>query len=806
MKRWLLRLGILMLVLTFTPVLYVIWVWFQAAPDVAGQLQVHGLHSPVEVTRDSIGVPHIFAANFDDAILAQGYITAQDRLWQMDLLRRLGNGELSEVFGNRTLDEDREQRILGVRRTVLQQERNLPATDLQCLRRYAEGVNAYLSSHRDRLPIEFHILRYQPSDWSPKDTLAICFWMGKLLSNSWKTDLMRERLYSKLDRKLVDRLLPEFSPNDVLMVGGDKAPSLTPKPTWEREPRTTTSLLRPAAPCSSEAASEGLLFNLRQSEPVPSGVGSNNWVVGGSRTASGKPILANDPHLPLTVPSIWYMTHLQVPADLDVIGVTIPGAPGIILGHNQEIAWGATNLMADVQDLYIEEIHPQDGRLYRVGGSWQRIDEYQETIQVKGGNPEIATVRVTRHGPIVSNLGGRVLALRWSMLDAEATYPFANHLDRARNWGEFQAALKQFVGPPQNFVFADRNGNVGFLDAGRIPVRAKGDGVVPLPGAKSEYEWEHYLPFEQLPRVFNPASGLILSANNRIVGTSFPIFLTHNWASPDRARRIQDVLNTKTGLRVRDMLKIQADVYSDVHRLISKRILEAIKSEQMAGMPEANPRRFEALASYLQSYDFNASVDSVGASICEEFRKTYLEMVLKGILGEEWKIYRWMNENTLLEDILRTQPRELLPNDHPDYESLARDCLLQSLNRLELRFGSVNPQDWRWGKYCPIEFKHPLGEFWPLSQLFNTGPYPQPGTPLTVKQTTPVVGVSMRMVVDLDDFDKSVNNITLGQSGQVLNSHYRDQFMPGLNAETFPMLFTNTEIRRQAASTLWLNP
>ncbi len=806
MKRWSLRLGILMLVMTFTLAGYVTWIWRQAAPEVAGRLQVHGLRSPVEVIRDSNGVPHIFAGSLDDAILAQGYITAQDRLWQMDLLRRLANGELSEVFGNRTLDEDRKQRILGIRRTTLQQERSLPEVDLQCLRRYAEGVNAFLSSHRNRLPVEFHILRYRPSDWTPRDTLAICLWMGKLLGNSWQTDLMRERLYSKLDRKLVDRLLPESSPNDVLVVGGDCAQSPTAKPTSEKELREATSLLCQATTCFSEAAPNGLLFHLRETEFVPGGIGSNNWVVAGNRTASGKPILANDPHLPQTAPSIWYMTHLQVAGDLDVIGVTIPGAPGIILGHNQEIAWGATNLMADVQDLYIEEIHPQDRRLYRVNDSWQPIDEYQETIQVRGGNPEIATVRVTRHGPIVSSLGDHVLALRWAMLDAETTYPIADHLNRARNWEEFQAALKRFAGPPQNFVYADRKGNIGFLNAGKIPVRAKGDGAVPLPGAKSEYEWENYIPFEQLPRAFNPPSGMIITANNRIVGATFPFFLTHNWASPDRAHRIQNLLNANTTFRVDDMLRIQSDVYLDIHRLISKRILETINSEQMVRSREASRRRLEVLASYLQSYDFNARVDAVGASICEEFRKTCLEMVLRGILGNEWIIYRWMNENTLLEDILRTQPSELLPNTYPTYEAFDCACLLESLNRLELRFGSANPHDWRWGKYCPIEFKHPLGLLWPLTQWFNTGPCPQTGTPLTVKQTTPLVGVSMRMVVDLDDFDRSVNNITLGQSGHVFSSHYRDQFQHWLNAESYPMLFSTTRINEQAVSRLWLTP
>jgi penicillin amidase len=777
---------------------YAYWLCFKAQSLIDGKIQLAGLKCPVEVIRDDIGIPHILAQTFDDAIFAQGYVTAQDRLWQMDLLRRLGYGELSEIFGPRALESDKEQRILGFKHLVAKQERNLPPADLHCLQRYTEGVNAFIGLHRDRLPVEFHVLGYKPSAWSPRDTLVLNLWMGKLLSTSWNVDLMREMLYQKLDRRIADEFMVEFSPNDLLVVGSDNLfPAHQP---YSKALSSSTALTQ--LPVSSLAFDQlrpllALLDPTGLSEPV----GSNNWVVAGERTAGGKPILANDPHLPPGVPSIWYMAHLEVPGILNVIGVTIPGAPGIILGHNENIAWGATNLGPDVQDLYIEKLHPQDPNRYLVNGDWQEIEQHQEIITVKGAKPEILKVRSTRHGPVLRELDSRVLALRWTILEERISVSIATKLNTARNWEEFLLAMQEFCGPVQNFVYADRQGNIAFLNAGKIPIRKQGDGSVPVPGETNDYEWTGYIPFDELPRSFNPASGMIVTANNRIVGKSYSHFLTHNWISPHRAHRIRQLLETKTKLKVVDMLKIQGDVHSSIHQIISTSILEAISHSN-----DLNKRQLDPIKSQLENWDYVASENSIGTTLCEEFRKTFLEEMLRNKLGEDWTLYQWFNSSTLVENMLRTRNMEFLPPKYSTYDEFILACLSEVQLRLKSRYKTSDLNSWRWGDYFPVEFRHPLGLFWPLTKIFNTGPYPQAGTPLTVKQTSSRVGVSMRMVVDFSDLDQSLNNLPLGQSGQIFSQHYRDQFDHWLKVQSYPMLFSLTKIKKAAVATLLLQP
>jgi penicillin amidase len=785
-----------------TTLAYGFWLCYRSRPETTGTLRLHGLERRVEVLRDAVGVPHIFAQSFDDAVFVQGYVTAQDRLWQMDLLRRLGYGELSEIFGPRTLESDREQRVLGFKRLVAQQEPNLPAEELHCLQRYAAGVNAFISTHRGRLPIEFELLRYQPSPWSPRDTLVLSLWMGKLLSTSWETDLMREMIYKRVDRSIADRLLVEFSPNDLLVVGSDGSTSLqqaVPTPVSAENHRQLAGLLT-----SSEL--HGLLFSWPSSAEAETLCGSNNWVVAGTRTVGGKPLLANDPHLPPSVPSIWYMVHLHVPDTLNVIGVTIPGAPGVVLGHNENIAWGATNLAADVQDLYVERVDPQDPLRYWAHGSWQRMEQYSETIKIKGEESQVIQVRSTRHGPVIKELSGRVLALRWTLLDPKVSLPIAVTLDKATSWEHFLRSMREFSGPPQNFVYADREGNIGFANAGKIPIRKRGDGSVPVPGDNDNYEWAGTIPFDQLPREFNPASGLIVTANNRVVGTSYPHFLTHQWASPHRARRIHDLLESTPRLQVSDMLRIQGDVYSSIHSLISGSILGALQNLGKTSVPSARQGQLNKIQAQLENWNYVASESSIGTTLCEAFRENFLEEVLRNKLGEDWSAYRWLNSSTCVEDLLRNRDLRFLPKKYPSYEVFILDCLLKAADRLTVRYQTATPDRWKWGEYLPAELKHPLGRFWPLTTLLNAGPVPQPGTPLTIKQTSSRVGVSMRMVVDFADLDQSLNNLTLGQSGQVFQSHYRDQFQHWLTAQSYPMLFTTAQIRKAAVAVLSLEP
>jgi len=839
---------------------YGYWICQRALPVTEGSLEVPALESPVEVVRDRIGVPHILGDSLDDVVFAQGYVTAQDRLWQMDLLRRAGYGELAEIFGLRALKSDKEQRSLGFRRIVLKQAKNLSTKDLHLLQRYADGVNAFIESHQDRLPFEFEVLRYKPALWSPPDTLVLNLWMGKLLNTSWDIDLMRELIRKKLGPGLADTLLTETSQEDLPLVGSDndQLESLSdrsrpprkqgrkeraiPASPLERASRNSTGPVFqdgrglatryqavPPAACSPHSAEAQFrreprgqesesnvgdpLFGLselrtllakRDSGPGDEVLGSNNWVVSGRRTTGGKPILANDPHLPHGVPSIWYMTHLQAPGILDVTGVTIPGAPLVIIGHNENVAWGVTNLGPDVQDLYVETIDPQRPNFYRVNDHWEEMELHEERIAIRGREPEILKVRSTRHGPVIRELEGRVLSLRWTLLREKISVPIQPELNSARDCKEFVNALEHYSGPAQNWVVADRWGNIGFLNAGSIPIRARGDGSVPVPGETDAYEWIGEIPFAELPRLLNPPSGVIVTANNRIVGKSYPYLLTHNWMSPHRARRIQQLLEEKETFSAADMLRIQGDVYLSIHQLIVRSILQAIRSTKASsGQPNRDWSEIEIL---LNSYDYQAKVDSVVTAICERFREAFLEEVLKDKLGDDWRLYRWANRATVVENLLRDRPPEFLPSRFSSYDSFILDCLQKTREQLITKYDCPLPQSWLWGEFFRIEFKHPLAAFWPLTKLLNTGPYLQAGAPLTVKQTTSSHGVSMRLVVDLADLDRSFNNITLGQSGHPLSPHYRDQFHHWLSVESFPMLFTLSKVRQQTTSTLRLMP
>jgi penicillin amidase len=600
--------------------------------------------------------------------------------------------------------------------------------------------------------------------------------MGKLLNTSWNIDLMRELIRKKLGPGLADALLAETSREDLPLIGSDNdqpesvsARSRPPQGQQERKkrvilasplrqaprkpeglflgrgPATRYQAVPPGArrphPAEAELRHEPSgqesesnvgdpLFGISElrallaesdSRPGDEVLGSNNWVVSGRRTTGGKPILANDPHLPHGVPSVWYMTHLQVPGILDVAGVTIPGAPLIIIGHNQNVAWGVTNLGPDVQDLYVETIDPQRPNFYRVNDHWEEMEVHEERIAIRGREPEILKVRSTRHGPVIREMEGRVLSLRWTLLREEISVPIQPELNAARDYREFVNALEHYSGPPQNWVVADRWGNIGFLNAGSIPIRARGDGSVPVPGETDAYEWIGDIPFAKLPRLLNPPSGMIITANNRIVGKSYPYLLTHNWMSPHRARRIQQLLEEKETFGAADMLRIQGDVYLSIHQLIVRSILQAIRNTKASSdQPSLDWSEIETL---FDIYDYQAKVDSVVTSICELFREAFLEEVLRDKLGNDWRLYRWANRATVVENLLRDRPPEFLPSRFSSYDSFILACLQKTREVLTAKYDCPLPQTWVWGEFFPIEFKHPLDAFWPLTRLLNTGPY-----------------------------------------------------------------------------------
>src|SRR6266568_3738538 len=466
----------------------------------------------------------------------------------MDLFRRNARGELAEILGNAVVEEDKRHRTFGFAQEAEAEAAQASAPARALLEAYANGVNAYISSLDPKnLPPEFQLLQYKPRPWTPADSLVVVKNFFEALSSTWRLDVMREAI-SDLPADKRAGMLPETSPLDVVVVGKDaKTTAATPLSRPHLSTSESAALLRVLA-ADQQTESRSLARIGLYAEGLAA---SNNWVVSGKHTASGKPLLANDPHLASSAPSIWYMIHLTAPG-VRVAGVTAAGLPGVVIGHNDHIAWGFTNVGPDVQDLYLEKFDPNNPRRYQTPAGWQDAEIRHEEIRVRKGFTDTATdtvtldVTVTRHGPIILEKDGRRYALRWTALDPKINTSDGFHAqNRARNWKEFVEALKGYTGPTQNMVYADIDGHIGYYAAGIVPIRKSGDGSVPYDGSTDAGEWVSYIPFDKLPQLADPPSGIIVTANQRVVGPDYPYFLTHSWAQPYRAHRIFDLLHEK---------------------------------------------------------------------------------------------------------------------------------------------------------------------------------------------------------------------------------------------------------------------
>jgi penicillin amidase len=535
-------------------------------------------------------------------------------------------------------------------------------------------------------------------------------------------------------------------------------------------------------------------------------LGSNNWVVSGKHTQSGKPLLANDPHLGYRVPSVWYTIHLKAPG-LNVSGVSLPGFPLVVIGHNERIAWGMTNTNPDVQDLYVETFNPQDPKQYRHLNEWVDAGEREETLKVRGKQEYRFTVRTTCHGPIISPLisqqsGGRAIALRWTALDSGALrFAFLN-LDRAQNWEQFTRALRDWAGPEQNFVYADVDGNIGYYAPARIPIRNQGDGSVPVPGDTGEYDWIGYVPFERLPHAYNPASGIIATANGRVVPDGYPVFITHQWDAPYRTARIFHLLE-QPGKRftVSDMMGVQ----TDIHALDDEWLAAQLVAAGDRHPPETADAQY-ALGT-LRSWDGEAQADSPATLVCEVTSELLLQRILTPKLGNGLLGYNWPMRYVFLANVVDGRLARWLPPGDADFDVTLIKSLEEAVRQIPLLVGSHDHAAWRWGDTIPLTFHHPLGGASPLlARLFDVGRFPQAGTARTVKATTSDHGPSMRIVDDLSDLDNSVQVITLGESGQVFSPYYRDQFETWYSGGNLPMLFSDSAVDQGTVHRLVLQP
>jgi penicillin G amidase len=539
---------------------------------------------------------------------------------------------------------------------------------------------------------------------------------------------------------------------------------------------------------------------------------SNNWVVSGRRTATGKPLLANDPHLPPSAPSIWHMAHLKAPG-VNVAGVTAPGAPGIIIGHNEQIAWGMTNLGPDVQDLYLEKFSGPQSRSYQTPSGPREAEVRVEEIKVRKGPIGTATdtvaheVTVTRHGPVVTERTGARYSLRWTALDREANEFVAFYrLNRARNWDDFRAALGEYRGPTQNFIYADTRGHIGYYGAGLIPVRKSGDGSVPYDGSTDAGEWAGFIPFAELPHVFDPPSGLIVTANSRVVGASYKHHLTHGWASAYRTRRIYDLLKDKTKLTAEDFRAVQGDTYSIGGHTFAR---EAARlGRAVAPLADADEeKQFRAALKLLEGWDGHVNESSRAAPLVAEMRANFRARVLNAALGEERaRQYNWPNDDDWIDRFIKDNPREWLPKEFKDYGELVRAAFAYARATLAKRLGP-DDQQWTWGRYAQGRFNHPLAGVPLVGQPFVIAPVPLNGSGGVIGPTVNVgAGVSMRLIADTADWDRTQQGIALGVSGDPAGPHWADQLADWRAVTPRPLPFTDKAVSADARATLVLAP
>jgi penicillin amidase len=685
----------------------VYWFAWRPLPTASGTIAAP-IGKPVSVERDALGVPHIRAESADDLYFAQGFVTAQDRFWQMESFRRLAAGELSEVAGAVALESDREFRRLRVSRLAQQRARTVAGEDRAVMAAYARGVNHYLDTHADRLPLEFTLLAYKPSPWRIEDTMLVGLMMEQTLSNTYKHDLTREAMYAKGDAAKIAQLFPDRT-------GSEHQP------------------------------------------------GSNAWAISGAHTGSGKAALANDMHIGWSLPGVWYMTHLQGPG-VNVTGVAIPGVPAIVAGRNEFISWGITNLAFDVQDLYIP-------------ASNQALLE-RDRIPVKGrpaGEPFEQFVNA--HGPLFAGPTGKPVALRWV---AAENVPFRIglvKLNRAHNWQEFRAALREYPGAGANVAYADKEGNIGLQVTGTLPIRKDCNGQRISPAGTCE--WQGFIPFDELPSFYNPAGGRIVSGNQNPFPENYPYSVGGNFAPHYRANRIRDELTRREKWTPDEMLKLQADIYSPFSHFVSRQILTAWDRKK-AGNPDLKDA-IELLRAWDGEMRAEAPAPAIVTYATNHLRRA-IATKATNLPTVEWEPFIYF---AVIENLLRARPAEwFLDWDH----ELLR--AFQEGVEEGARIQGKNVRKWQWGEYNKITIANPIIRSLPLiSGYFQIGPVGGAGSSTTVKQTSVRVGPSMRMVVDFGDPLGGVLNIPAGQSGHPLSSHFKDQWDAYSNARSFPMHF-----------------
>lgn len=765
----------------------------RSLPDTTGTLILAGPDSEIQVFRDGYSIPHIFSENKHDLFFAQGFVTAQDRLWQMDLWRRASQGRLSEIFGRVTVGMDSLMLTVGIYRTAQQSSNRLSFETHHAYQAYADGINAYIEKNRNALPIEFIMLNYIPSPWKIEDSISIIKWLDWHMTIGWKEDMVLGTLVETFGWDRIKNLFPEL-----------EQPI---HPLSDETSRPMAELLRTHGKRASRTFLE-------------IGFGSNSWVVSGNRSVTGQPLLANDPHLSLECPSIFYENHLAG-GGLNVTGFSIPGLPAVICGHNDHIAWGLTNLMADNLDLFEITLNPYNHQEYLYEGTYKSLEIIEEHIPVRMDSTIDMIIYKTHYGPIVSHVlpdfkeNTPVLAMQWTGQEIHDPGLAFLHLNQASDWDSFRNALRIYENTPQYFVFADDQGNIGLQAAGKIPVRPYAGYSLPKSGSHADFVWREFLDFNDLPFEKNPDSGFLAAANHSVNTNKSPMPIPQFAALPSRIRRIRTILSEKELFSVRDFKDIQSDLMSHYNRELLQLVLSVI--EHSSSFDSSH----RGIMNELKNWDGLMKPGSLPAAFCQIF----IDKCLNNLFGDEMGDDLFLAFTDIQSLCLSVLQRVLQQDNSPWFDNIKTSAQIetrenivgrsfeQTISLLQEEMG----QEWRkwsWGKIHTLMFKHPLGQNALLMNALCLGPFHVGGCGTSLNcfghpLRTPyhvTWGPAARMILDLNHWDNSVSVNSTGQSGQPLDPHYRDQVPLYINSLYHPNLADTSKIKRSGWDRLILSP
>lgn len=763
-----------------------------ALPQYKGELKVNGLTSPVTVFRDERGMPHIYAENEHDLYFAVGYIMSQERLWQMDLIRRATSGRLSEIFGADYVKTDLFLRSLRIPEKSKMVIDNANAAILESITSFTDGVNAYIGNAGKKLPPEFRILGYKPDQWKREDVANIIGYLGwDLAGGNLSTDIFNYRLVKKLGNEKAGELIPDWQADSTSVFPGFRLPD--------------------------DKLKEALTFissmDKLKSLGIASFSGSNNWAVSGRKTESGKPVLSNDMHLALSAPGIWFQMHQVIPGKLNVTGVAVPGEPLIVAGHNEKIAWGITNLMVDDVDLFSEKINPDNNDQYYFDGEWKKMVVRKEIIKIKGGKADTANIKFTHRGAVISDfrdINDAVLSMRWSGYDNSDELKAVYLLNRAANWEEFRSAIKNFNSISQNFAYADVDGNIGLKTGGGVPLR-KGYGSIIRTGETSEFDWKGYVPFDQLPSSYNPENSYVSSANNKTVSNDYPYYISFRFYVPYRISRIRKMLEEKEILGIDDFKRMITDQHSDYARLLTPFVLKLRERRN-----EMNPTESAAFST-LKEWDFNMDKDKTAPAVFEFLSINLAKNLLGDELEELFVQLPGSMKDYYIYRILETGPDRWVDDVTTSTTETLDDIILKSfkdgVKKLSDTYGT-DVSKWTWGSIHKISLDHPLASVKIIDRIFklSSGKVGVGGSnhtvcPYTYKEGFIVTdGASERHIFNTADWDESYTVIPTGASGIPSSEFYLSQTKTYLNGGFYKDAFSEDAVKAAAKYTLKLIP